>query len=207
MEVAMTQTREEILRKKVEWMQRKRERMKNENITAYRALRAQEAKERRLRRKERDPEALRAEDRKKYDAMTVEVRVKRAEYMKQWHAKHPGKVQQYKEDRLKKTPFWWLYASARDRATKKNWDFDLVESDVVVPKVCPALGVPLRQDGKHARYSREADAPSIDRLDSSKGYTRDNIRVVSYRANVLKGDGTAREHELIAAYIRANGGE
>jgi hypothetical protein len=37
------------------------------------------------------------------------------------------------------------------------------------------------------------NAPSIDRIDNNKGYTKDNIMVISRRANILKKDATFDE--------------
>ena len=45
---------------------------------------------------------------------------------------------------------------------------------------------------------------SIDRIDSNLGYIKNNIIVMSYRANIVKGEGNAEEHLLIAEYIRKN---
>lgn len=41
------------------------------------------------------------------------------------------------------------------------------------------------------------NAPSLDRIDSDKGYTRDNTRVISNRANTLKNNMTLEECRLI----------
>lgn len=43
---------------------------------------------------------------------------------------------------------------------------------------------------------------SLDRVDNSKGYAPGNVVVMSYKANRLKNDGTAEEHEAIAAWMR-----
>lgn len=43
-------------------------------------------------------------------------------------------------------------------------------------------------------------SPSIDRVDTSKGYTPENCRVISWRANRLKSDATPEELVLLLAY-------
>jgi len=45
------------------------------------------------------------------------------------------------------------------------------------------------------------DTPSVDRFDNTKGYTRDNIRVISLRANLLKKDATVDEVRKLLVYM------
>jgi len=45
-------------------------------------------------------------------------------------------------------------------------------------------------------------APSIDRVDNSKGYVPGNVRIISWRANRLKNDATVEEMELIIKYMK-----
>ncbi len=42
------------------------------------------------------------------------------------------------------------------------------------------------------------NSPTIDRINSSRGYEPGNIEVISWRANRMKGDATAEEHRKIA---------
>ena len=42
------------------------------------------------------------------------------------------------------------------------------------------------------------NSPSLDRIDSSKGYTPDNVWVISRRANIIKHDATLEELLLIS---------
>ncbi len=69
-----------------------------------------------------------------------------------------------------------------------------------MPTHCPVFGTPLGIEGgqKHTRHS-----PSLDRLDPTKGYVPGNVFVISNRANIIKNDGTAAEHRMIANYIES----
>jgi hypothetical protein len=63
------------------------------------------------------------------------------------------------------------------------------------------LGIPLfRAEGQDGARS---NSPSLDRIDSSKGYTPDNIWVISNKANSIKSNATVEELETIAANLRA----
>jgi len=75
-----------------------------------------------------------------------------------------------------------------------------VADDITIPSTCPILGIPIEWKQGNGKASI-ANSPSLDRLDSTKGYTPDNVRVISYRANVIKNDGTAAEHRAIAAWM------
>jgi hypothetical protein len=82
-----------------------------------------------------------------------------------------------------------LWRAARCRARKRGIEFDLLLEDIVIPTVCPVLGTPLT-------------SPSLDRFDPRRGYTADNVRVISMRANTIKNDASAEELEQILAYMR-----
>jgi hypothetical protein len=78
----------------------------------------------------------------------------------------------------------YLLKYAKHRAIKKGLEFSLVESDIIIPDLCPIMKQPMASK----RYR-----PSIDRIDPSKGYTKDNIRVISSLANSMKWDSTKEE--------------
>ena len=44
-------------------------------------------------------------------------------------------------------------------------------------------------------------APSLDRIDSSKGYIVGNISVISLRANMLKNNATLNELKMIVKWL------
>ena len=89
-----------------------------------------------------------------------------------------------------------MLRNSQVRAKSKNIDFALKESDIHIPKICPVLGIPLY------RCERENwnNSPSIDRIDNTKGYIKDNVIVVSRRANSLKKDATIEELQKLAKF-------
>lgn len=84
----------------------------------------------------------------------------------------------------------WL-KDVKKRAKRKGIKFNLTLGDIKVPEVCPVLGIKLE------RHKAKGFAPSIDRINPSLGYTKDNIRVISDRANTLKNNMTVEECKLI----------
>lgn len=91
-----------------------------------------------------------------------------------------------------------LVTEARARAKARGVTFAITPEDVPpIGVVCPLLG--------HSFYigpGRSPFAPSLDRIDPSRGYVPGNVWIVGYRANLIKNDGTAEEHEAIAAAMR-----
>lgn len=81
-------------------------------------------------------------------------------------------------------------------AKKRGLDFNLTEEDCKVPEFCPVLGIKLEK-----KTFRTDHSPTVDRVDNSLGYVKGNVRVISWRANRIKNDGSAEEHRLIAKYI------
>lgn len=76
--------------------------------------------------------------------------------------------------------------AAKKRAKDRGLPFDLLEEDLVFPSHCPILGIPLIT---HApRHSSKKHVASLDRIDNSKGYTKDNVEIISWQANVMKSD-------------------
>ncbi len=90
-----------------------------------------------------------------------------------------------------------MLSAAKQRATRCGIEFNLCEKDVVIPVQCPVLGIPIVVGER-----QHANSPSLDRWDNNKGYTADNCRVISWRANNLKGDATIEELERILTYMK-----
>lgn len=88
-----------------------------------------------------------------------------------------------------------LWEGAKYRAKKLGLMCDLHFTDINIPDVCPILGLPLYK----GTDCLSDNSPTLDRIDSAGGYTKDNVWVISHRANRLKNDAaTPEELELIA---------
>lgn len=85
--------------------------------------------------------------------------------------------------------------NARARAKAANRAFRITPEDIIIPKTCPYLGVILTKSGGQ---SGKTTSPSLDRIDNRRGYTPDNIEIISNRANKLKNDATPAEALLMA---------
>lgn len=94
-----------------------------------------------------------------------------------------------------------IYNRIKQSAKKRNIDFELTIVDLnnlSIPLTCPILGIPLAQN-----YGQAQDnSYSIDRIDSTKGYSADNIIVISWLANRLKSNGTTEQIRLISEFYQ-----
>lgn len=89
----------------------------------------------------------------------------------------------------KTTVEYRIYHRAMHRAKVKGLPFNLELEDIVIPEYCPI-------------FRTKMDTPSIDQIKPAKGYTKDNIQIVSNRANVLKNNATIEELELILQHLK-----
>lgn len=107
-----------------------------------------------------------------------------------------GKMRKYRANVLLNNPVQRLMYSCRASAKAKGLDFTIKAQDIVIPLVCPVLGIPILECMGRPGPS----SPSVDRIDNSKGYVPGNIVVVSYRANILKRDATKEELRRISEF-------
>lgn len=127
----------------------------------------------------------------------MEIKTKDPDYYKKYNAANRERRKiQSRENRIK-FPARHLLHSAKGRAKALNIPFGITIDDIVVPEVCPVLGIPIQVgDGIHCDNS-----PSIDRINPKLGYTKGNIAVISYRANAIKQNATIEELRAIADWL------
>lgn len=108
---------------------------------------------------------------------------------------------------------WWannrerhIFNSARRRAKEAGLEFDLEISDILIPENCPILDIQIRKPescGSPGKGKPHPNSPSLDRIDTSKGYVKGNVWVISWRANKIKADASLEELEKIVAALKA----
>ena len=93
--------------------------------------------------------------------------------------------------------------AARWRAKKNGLEFTLTKQDIIIPTHGPVLGIPLEITQEGSRSRRCENAPSIDRINNSKGYTPSNIAIISWRANRMKNGWSLDELEQLTTWLRS----
>ena len=88
--------------------------------------------------------------------------------------------------------------NSKSRARQSGLEFNITLTDVPIPEKCPILEVPLVL-GTATSYEL---SPSIDRIDSTKGYVRGNVKVISLLANRMKSNATREQCLLFAQNIK-----
>lgn len=85
----------------------------------------------------------------------------------------------------------YLWYKAKSRCKTNGREFTITVEDVkrVDTDFCPLLEIPIYRypiaTGADRTMKIKPDSKSLDRIDSSKGYTPDNIRVISWQANSM----------------------
>lgn len=87
-----------------------------------------------------------------------------------------------------------LIWNSKARARKKSLQHTITLNDILIPETCPYLGIPIVV----GKTKIHANSPTLDRIDSKKGYTPDNIEVISLRANNIKSDADHQTLRMIA---------
>ena len=92
-----------------------------------------------------------------------------------------------------------MLISAKHRAKRDGFPFNLSIEDIVVPEFCPVFtDVRLNRNTETPKY----DSPSLDKLIPSLGYVKGNVRVVSYRVNAIKHDATWQELLAVSNWLK-----
>lgn len=127
-------------------------------------------------------------------SITEEQREARNKKQKDYYRKPEinSKVKKQRADDRRNNPIKYLLKGAKTRAKRDGMPFNLDERDIIIPKVCPILGIPLVVNqggtGGPSEYS-----PSIDKYIPSLGYVKGNICVISNKANTMKNSATLEE--------------
>jgi len=84
----------------------------------------------------------------------------------------------------------------KNRAKREGQDFDLTVENIKWPTHCPVFGYELSYE-----ISDKDKSVSFDKHDPNKGYTKDNVNIMSLRANRAKWNLNIEEVRLIYEYL------
>lgn len=174
------------------YYERHKETIKAKSRARY-EQKAEEIKAKQRDRHYRDPEHTREIAKKSRHNNAERVRVE----SNRWREGHREEHRQANRDLYYRDIQRRLYDNAKQRAKRLNVVFDLAKDDIIVPDVCPVLGVPfVWGEGLHDF------SPSLDRKVPSLGYTRGNVAVITNLANRIKTNATSDQVAKVAEYLR-----
>lgn len=124
---------------------------------------------------------------------------------KRYLQRHPDRNRQQQKDWRARHPEGDLLNKARSRARRGGFPCTITRADIVIPKVCPILGIPLRAHYGEGKRGFD-DSPTLDRLVPLLGYVPGNVTVISGRANRIKNDATLQELERIVNWFKRQPG-
>jgi len=92
-----------------------------------------------------------------------------------------------------------MFRRAKVRAKERGLEFSISLEDVVIPKVCPILGVELKVH--KGSSGGKPESPALDRIDNDRGYVKGNVMVVSHLANMMKSSATTEQMIKFAEWV------
>lgn len=121
-------------------------------------------------------------------------------------SKHTGTQNGYDTSRCKKckrSAMEWaaipiekrILNRTKARAKRKSFEFNLELCDIVVPERCPVFDIPFV-------YGDHMLTPSVDRIDSSKGYIKGNIVIISNKANMMKSSANLEDVSKLYEWMK-----
>lgn len=99
--------------------------------------------------------------------------------------------------------------NTRTRAEKSNLDFNLDKEYIKTlylkqDKKCEKTNIPFELSKGNGLKERSPWSISIDRIDNSKGYTKDNVQLVCLMYNLCKSSWTEKEIQEFCAKVVIN---
>ena len=123
---------------------------------------------------------------RKYNAANRE---KRKEYNRKWHEANREKLKEYERRRHAANPFSRTQQMMKTRSKRKGLDFNLDKEYIEqlwddCKGICSMTGVSMKKNST----VNDPFVMSVDRINSKKGYTKDNVRLVSRWYNVSRNN-------------------
>jgi len=85
------------------------------------------------------------------------------------------------------------YTRSKDKNLEYNLDYNWAVENF--KETCPVFGIPL------TFFTKTASSATIDRFDNTKGYTKENCRFISWKANSIKSTSSVTEMEKLYKWM------
>lgn len=135
-----------------------------------------------------------------YDKVQYHKNPKRkSERHNEWAQNNTEHLKTYRAKRKQQNPLQYVLHSIKKRAKEKGFEFNLTIQDLrdIWTEICPVFGVKM----EFHTPNKQNNSYSVDRIDSMKEYTKDNICIISWRANRLKCDASLEELKNLVRYM------
>lgn len=87
-----------------------------------------------------------------------------------------------------------IFNRLKNRSKDRGLSFSLNLDDIILPKICPVFK-------KKFIYGSHSWTYSVDRFDNCIGYEKDNISIISNKANMIKSTATVDELRTVADWM------
>jgi exonuclease VII large subunit len=148
------------------------------------------------------PEDQKERSRKRCSQYSKDHRQELNEWARKYRKDNPEWTRDTQKRARKKlkenSPERMIWKENRKRARARGIQFNLEPSDIVIPKVCPILGIELSFGVGRVHEA----SPSLDRIIPSLGYVKGNCFIISSKANRMKQDNTIEDFMKILKYIQ-----
>lgn len=114
-------------------------------------------------------------------------------YKEQYRKENKEKIKNGSRIYIENFPREYLWRSAFNRAKKRNESFLLNIEDIIITERCPLLDIKMQFN----KGLVKDNSYSIDKIDCNKLYEKNNVWVISHKANTSKNNASIKEYEML----------
>jgi hypothetical protein len=129
--------------------------------------------------------------------MAFKSKIVEREYNRTWAKNNKEKMKASRHRYWKKHPEKYIYLRAFHRSRQAGIKFSLKLEDFTIPSKCPCC----KKVFGDVLENRSKQSPSLDRIDSSKGYTKQNVAVLCWGCNKVKTNGTIEQFKQLVKWL------
>jgi hypothetical protein len=158
--------------------------------------------------KKANPDKVRVYRKEARARESTQARNKRLQRKRKWYyANREILLPQMKQRRIGKEGYLkTMLASAKSRAKECNLQFDINMEYLwsIATDHCPVDSLPFDWERRlETDKSLPLTTPSLDRIDSSQGYIKGNVKIIGWKWNAKKSNMNLNDLLLLVEYVRS----